>query len=670
MRSMNDDARGASTAVVACMVRALFGMSDSELVERLELVQRMLRRLEATLLAIVREVDGRGLARREGARSLASWLRDRFRMSIFAASRLVRLATALDTVLPATRVALASGAVSGEQAWAIKTSVERLPDTVDPAIVAEAEAALVEHAGQLDPAALRTVGERILEHVAPEVAEEHERRRLQEQLRQAWDRRRLTFTPDGCGGVRINGYLDAETAAFVQAGIDALAAPRNRRPASTCEPSGRAEARDTDVERFTGVSGPGTCEPSGEGEAKDAGVARFTGLREPGTCEPSGEGEAKDAGVARFTGLREPGTCEPSGEGEAKDANAERFAGLSEPGTSSPSNRARPSGGALSSEDAQPAEGARSAEVGHLADVGQLGAHAEPAEGALPARGGQSMEVAPCAGDRLPAGGGLPVGGAWSAAGRLPAGAGLSGEDVPSAGGSQRAGDQPHGGRDVRADPPGSIGAGRAAGVSAGCGWDERTAQQRRADALREVFAVAFASERLPDHGGDRPSVVVTVDYDAVSQRLGVGTLDTGERLSPEAVRRLACDARLIPAVLDGPGQPLDLGRERRLFTGAVRRALVLRDGGCAFPGCDRPPKWCDGHHCVHWLDGGPTRLDNGVLLCFYHHALIHQGEWQARIAADLRPEFIPPPWVDPERKPQRNHRPPRTPRVTTHQRN
>jgi hypothetical protein len=143
---------------------------------------------------------------------------------------------------------------------------------------------------------------------------------------------------------------------------------------------------------------------------------------------------------------------------------------------------------------------------------------------------------------------------------------------------------------------------------------------------------------------------------------LGIGTLDTGERLAPAVVRRLACDAKLIPGVLDSSGQPLDLGRERRLFTGAVRRALALRDGGCSFPGCDRPPKWCEGHHVVPWEENGLTCLSNGCLLCARHHHLIHEGEWRVRIAADGRPEFIPPAWIDPQRRARRNHRPPHTP--------
>ncbi|WP_345536679.1 HNH endonuclease signature motif containing protein [Phytohabitans rumicis] len=136
---------------------------------------------------------------------------------------------------------------------------------------------------------------------------------------------------------------------------------------------------------------------------------------------------------------------------------------------------------------------------------------------------------------------------------------------------------------------------------------DVRTPAQRRADALVEICDLAMRTEDLPESGGERPHVVVTVSFDVLRLALGVGTLDTGERLSPEQVRRLACDAKIIPAVLGGDGQILDLGRTRRLISGPLRRALELRDKGCAFPGCDRPPRWCYGHHIRSWADGGPT---------------------------------------------------------------
>ena len=185
---------------------------------------------------------------------------------------------------------------------------------------------------------------------------------------------------------------------------------------------------------------------------------------------------------------------------------------------------------------------------------------------------------------------------------------------------------------------------------------DHRTAGQRRADALRDVCALALGTDRLPDNRGEKTTMNVTVPFDPISQLLGEGMLDTGEKLSAEAVRRLACDAGIIPAVLNGQGLPLDVGRTRRLFQGAVRKALELRDGGCAFPGCDRPPKWCEAHHTDPWHKGGTTCLGSGVLLCGHHHRLVHHGGWQVYIAADGMPEFIPPAHIDPTRTPRRNH--------------
>jgi hypothetical protein len=98
-----------------------------------------------------------------------------------------------------------------------------------------------------------------------------------------------------------------------------------------------------------------------------------------------------------------------------------------------------------------------------------------------------------------------------------------------------------------------------------------------------------------------------------------------GASLPPEVVGRLACDAS-VGRILLGPGSvPLDLGRRERLFTASQRRALLLRDGGCRFPGCRRPPRYTDGHHLVPWYAGGSTDLDNGMLLCRWHHSAVHR---------------------------------------------
>src|SRR5690348_16520464 len=177
---------------------------------------------------------------------------------------------------------------------------------------------------------------------------------------------------------------------------------------------------------------------------------------------------------------------------------------------------------------------------------------------------------------------------------------------------------------------------------------DVRSAGQRRVDALVEVCRLASACGQLPDNGGDRPQVVVTIDHDKLREQVGAATFDDGAQLSPAAARRIACDAGIIPAILGAASQPLDLGRQTRLVTGPLRRALVLRDRGCAFPGCDRPPRWTDAHHIQHWSNGGPTDLGNLVLLCGHHHRLIHHSEWQARInPKDGLPDFIPPAYVD-----------------------
>ncbi|HET8682982.1 MAG TPA: DUF222 domain-containing protein [Micromonosporaceae bacterium] len=400
-------------AVDACAGTAVWALSDGELVDGLDELYVAQQRLAAVGLALVREVDGRGLAVAQGASSTAVWLRGRMCMSIGAARRLVELAAAVDAGPAVVREGLAAGAVSVEQAQVITRAVAALPAEAGTAVAEKAAATLVGYASEHEPVVLRRLGERILQVVAPQVAEEAEAGALERAERRAHRDRHFTLSDAGDGAVRLSGRLGAEAAAVVRAALEPL-------------------------------------------------------------CRP-----------------------------------------------------------------------------------------------------------------------------------------------IPG---------------------------------------DERTPGQRRADALVDICRLALATDDLPDHGGDRPQVVVTVGYDVLARQLGPGLLDTGETLSPETVRRMACDAQILPAVLDGAGQPLDLGRVRRLVAGALRRALVLRDGGCAFPGCDRPARWCQGHHITSWVDGGPTCLSNVVLACGFHHRLLHHGGWTVHITPDGRPEFTPPAWVDPAQRPRRNH--------------
>jgi hypothetical protein len=206
---------------------------------------------------------------------------------------------------------------------------------------------------------------------------------------------------------------------------------------------------------------------------------------------------------------------------------------------------------------------------------------------------------------------------------------------------------------------------------------DERSGAQRRADALAELARRALEGGRLPDSGGVRPQVAVTIDLASLLGHPGTLGADGGllGPLPAETARRLACDAALtrvvvarqrrdgdgqdhpgglagmlraavalLPPALGGtPSQPLEVGRTTRVISAAQRRSLAVRDGGCRFPGCDRPLAWCDAHHLRHWVHGGATDLANLVLLCRAHHRAVHEGGWRLHRHADGALTATPP---------------------------
>ncbi|SCG72079.1 HNH endonuclease [Micromonospora siamensis] len=404
----------ADAALGSGLDAAVWALPEAELVDAVDAVHALGQRLAALQLALLREVDGRGTAVAQGASSTAVWLRDRLRLSVPAARRLLGLATRLHDGPPEIRAALADGRVDTAQAQVIAETVDVVRAEAGPEAADRATGLLVEWAGQFDPVVLRSLGTRILDHVAPEVADAAAARALEAETARAARDRHLTVSDLRDGRFRLTGSLDGETAGLLRAAIEPLTAP----------------------------AGPD----------------------------------------------------------------------------------------------------------------------------------------------------------------------------------------------------------------------DARSPGQRRHDALAAVCRLALRTGGLPDHGGDAAQLVVTTSYDALTGRLGPGLLDTGATLTPETVRRLACDAAVLPAVLGGAGQVLDVGRQRRVVTGPLRRALVLRDRGCVFPGCDRPPRWCEGHHIRHWAEGGATTLTNSVLLCRHHHRQVHHHGWQVRLAPDGHPEFVPPAWLDPQQQPRRNH--------------
>ncbi|MGC3955026.1 MAG: DUF222 domain-containing protein [Propionicimonas sp.] len=195
------------------------------------------------------------------------------------------------------------------------------------------------------------------------------------------------------------------------------------------------------------------------------------------------------------------------------------------------------------------------------------------------------------------------------------------------------------------------------------------TPAMRRADGLLAMVNHHTHQALAPVHGGDRPRISIILSYDKLQKAahdngLLTGTLAGSDEPVPAGVlRQLLCDADLLPIVLGGPSEVLDVGQSQRFVTPTQRQALEIRDGGCAFPGCDKPPQDCHAHHVIPWWQDGPTDLSNLVLVCPHHHGIVEPGRdptadrWQIRLGTDHTPEVIPPRRVDPDQRPRRHTR-------------
>lgn len=199
-------------------------------------------------------------------------------------------------------------------------------------------------------------------------------------------------------------------------------------------------------------------------------------------------------------------------------------------------------------------------------------------------------------------------------------------------------------------------------------GPDTRSAGQRRHDAFEGLTDIALRSNELPDTGGTPTTLIVTIDLDALQARyeektgrfLGpgdrpiaaTGCTQHGTWLPLKTIIDLATQAQLIPVFLSRTDGICAYGTATRLATPGQTRALIARDRGCSFPGCDRPASWCERHHIRAWQHGGQTDLDNLTLLCAYHHREHHIRGWHCRMINGY-PHWIPPTWIDPTQKPQ-----------------
>jgi hypothetical protein len=156
---------------------------------------------------------------------------------------------------------------------------------------------------------------------------------------------------------------------------------------------------------------------------------------------------------------------------------------------------------------------------------------------------------------------------------------------------------------------------------------DQLPVARRRGEAFCALLE-NLPDSALPQHGGTATSVMVTLDLDTLLKDAGVAETSTGDRITADQARRMACQARIIPVVLGRDSEILDVGRDSRLFKGPIRTALNLLYPECTTVGCTIPAAWCEGHHKTAWANGGKTSLQDGTLLCPFHHHRAHDPAW------------------------------------------
>lgn len=186
----------------------------------------------------------------------------------------------------------------------------------------------------------------------------------------------------------------------------------------------------------------------------------------------------------------------------------------------------------------------------------------------------------------------------------------------------------------------------------------KRSRTQSLADALGDLAHRALTTRSLPAQDAASPHLMLLTTPDQLDGPLPGGQWSDGTPASPGEVATVLCDAVVTPIVVDTRGRPLAVGQEQKCWPRWMRRAVAVRDRGCAFPGCSASPRLCHVHHMRHYAAGGPTDVTNGCLLCPFHHYLVHNQGWLVRLSQlNGRPEFVPPEWLGGAQAPQQHLR-------------
>lgn len=484
-----------------------------EVLRQLVATEASLAELRLRLMAAAREV-----ADAQGARDVGSWLGHEAREDIQTMRRDERLAHRLGETHRQVEAALRRGAMNLAQARVIVAALDALPPDLEEDVYAKAEQALVDYAAQFGPRTLVRLGKKILEVVAPEVADEVLDRQLRANERSAWERSKMSIRSQGDGTARISALLPDHVAARLSEYLHAFTNPRaTERLHQPCKDAALAGAL-REVENAAADAREATARAV---SAKLAAEAESEVSRLAAEAEKTGDVAVADA---------------------ERDA-AERARRLAErAGFLSPEQAA-----ASASEAESRAEAARRAVSEAQAQImGECARHCRGGNGHTHKLGlafAQLLET-----------------------------------------------------------------------------WDPA---------------------RLPVHGGDATTLLVTMQLDDLVSELGSATIlgglpdDGAGLLSASEARRLACNANVIPAVLGGDSEVLDLGRGQRLFNRVQRKAMALRDEMCRAEKCDIPATWCEAHHWQPWSSGGKTDLEDGGLLCSYHHHRAHDPDYESQRLPD-----------------------------------
>ncbi|GAA2755169.1 DUF222 domain-containing protein [Actinopolymorpha rutila] len=614
MHSTTQDLPGAGGSGAVARLRAALGMFRAGMDEALstptaclearelgELIGELAvekARADALTLTWVREAEAGDIGKTTGAATAAGWLRTVQRMSKTEASATVGLARDLDRTVTMTARALARGELSLKHAQVIAFAVKDLPTWIGPEQRVKAEEYLIAWSRRRNPDDIRVLCRALLQYLAPQEWERRLGKELGDAERAAERKRSLRYLANGVpGSETVVIKLPAVEMETLRKMVEALIAS-DARPDPDERPldQRRGDAFAELVARWAQQQ----ASPN-RGRGRDCvtvtvGVDQLlTGL---------GFGTIDDLNPVRPM----PCNCQtPDAKRQAQRKTRQQNKNTSNTNGTTGTKPTTPacSNGADDTEDTKAKNSVRSEdandserEAGAGGVAGTSDSEEAGAECTVATREGHPAKE-------------KPPGDPGGYADRVP---------EPRGPGQHP---QPH--SETGADPTGET--------------DPETDAETGEGAAR--------LEAAPD------------PHDGCTKCGGGGSARIlglrGEPLSVATIRRMACDANIIPVVLGGNGEVLDVGMADRFFTEPQRRALAVRDGShCHFPDCQVPERRCVAHHLNPWDDFGPTDLTNGVLLCKTHHTFVHHKGWTVRMGDHGHPEYIPPEWVDPRQKVRR----------------